>query len=251
MKYTEAKQEFQIRLYRWAKPILLQEVAEDFPSFNLCKEGPAETCRFFRKLTEHEQMDLAVGLLQSRHVDAVKALNEPILAAGSAMLDRLQDFYAMDSGRFSFRLSPEDEKRLIKARQLRKALSSHFKAAFGSECLPPDPLEGNDGLVFRMKCRGWILKTRFFFGRWGPEISYWHNVWTGKWHSREEPPVLFDNCLRSQVSYGDEIGIGSKWDFLFEEDVEPACALVIEHCRRFFEAAPKLLEGLELETLTT
>lgn len=249
MTYTEAKREFDIRLYRWARPILLREIAGDFPSFKLCKTGPAQPCRFFRKLTAHEKVDFADGLLQRRHAEAVKALNEPISTAGLALLNREVDFWAIDPERFW--LSPEDEKRVVKARQLRKAMSSRFKAAFGSECLPRGPLDGKGDLVYRMPCRGWIIRTWFFFGRWGPEISYFHNIWTGKWITREEPEVLPANCIGFGDSYGNTIGIGTCWDYLFEEDVEPACAAVIEHCSRFFEAAPKLLDGLELETLTT
>ncbi len=248
MTYTEAKREFDIRLYRWAKPILCREIAEDFPSFRLCKSGPAQTCRFFRKLSEHEQMDFACGLLQRRHADAVKALNEPISTAGLALLNREVDFWAMDPERFW--LSPEDEKRIVKARQLRKAMASHFKTAFGGECLPRYPHDKKGDFVFRMSCRGWIITTWFFFGRWGPEISYDHHIWTGKWVTPQEPEVLPYNRIGSGNSYGNDIGIGTRWDYLMEEDLEPACAEVIEHCRRFFAVVPKLLEGLELESLT-
>lgn len=167
------------------------------------------------------------------------------------MVRRLEDFWATDTGSFLFNRSEADEKRLTKASKVRRAMTAHFKAAFGSACLRPDPLDKGEDLIFRMECRGWILKTFFHFWHYGPVINCSHIVWTGKWLFPEEPLVLPFNCLRSGTSYGNEIGIGSVWDHITDEDVEPVCAEVIEHCRRFFEAAPKLLEGLELETLTT
>ena len=35
------------------------------------------------------------------------------------------------------------------------------------------------------------------------------------------------------------------------EGIEPTCVEIIGHCRRMLDVFPKLLEGLELESLTT
>jgi hypothetical protein len=44
---------------------------------------------------------------------------------------------------------------------------------------------------------------------------------------------------------------GHAWEiYLIEQDVELACDETFKYCRRFFEAAPKLLKGLEFENIT-
>lgn len=106
-------------------------------------------------------------------------------------------------------------------------------------------------MLFGMKCHGWIIKTWFDFGRWAPEIRLEHKVWTGKWITKEQPAVLFANCIGFQLNYGNEIGIGSGWENITVENVDPTCAEIIGHSRRMFDVLPKLLEGLDLELLTT
>ena len=53
------------------------------------------------------------------------------------------------------------------------------------------------------------------------------------------------------TSFNSWLGISSQteWKRLTNEEVEPACDAVIEHCRHFFAVAPKLLKGLELENV--
>ena len=112
------------------------------------------------------------------------------------------------------------------------------------------PTEGNSDMLFRTRCRGWIIKTSFEFGRWAPEITYDHCIWTGKWVTKEEPPVLFANCIGFRLNYGSDIGIGSGWEKVSIENVEAVCTEIIGHCRRMLDVLPKLLEGLDLESLT-
>jgi hypothetical protein len=42
----------------------------------------------------------------------------------------------------------------------------------------------------------------------------------------------------------------SEWEYLTEDDVEMACEETFKYCRRFFEAAPKLLKGLDVEGIS-
>jgi hypothetical protein len=54
--------------------------------------------------------------------------------------------------------------------------------------------------------------------------------------------------IGSIISFNSWLGISqTEWKHLTNEEVEPACDAVIKHCRHFFEVAPKLLKGLELE----
>ncbi len=103
---------------------------------------------------------------------------------------------------------------------------------------------------FMQVIAGWFVRTYFSFGRWGPEIICDHQIWNGRFVSATEPEVLPANSLRICVSYGGELGIGSLWDCLTADEVEPASQEVVEHCRKMFGALPTLLTGLEPETLT-
>jgi len=140
---------------------------------------------------------------------------------------------------------------LATRRQLKKAMKEHFIATFGDKWLPPDPLDKSGDLQFSMKCRGWIVGTSFDFGRWTPEITYDHSIWTGKWITKEEPAVLFANCIGFRLNYGNDIGIGSGWENITVENIKYVCAEIIGHCQQMFDIFPKLLEGLDLELLTT
>jgi hypothetical protein len=246
MRYSEAKTEFGIQLYRWAKTAQQKEIQEWFPSFRFCKEGPQKTCHFFKSLGQQEQLDFAQGLLQIRHEEAAKALGEVMSAATQEVMRRYRNARLIHIPGFGV----VGDLKFAKHRALKKAVKRHFLTAFGDQCLPPDPLDRKNEVQFRMKCRGWVIKTSFEFGRWYPEITHEHNVWTGKWITKDQPEVLDANCLGFRLSYGDEIGFGSGWEYLTDEDIEPTCVAVIEHCRHMFDVLPELLKGLDLELLT-
>ena len=116
-------------------------------------------------------------------------------------------------------LRNEDPKvKFASRKQLKKAVKRHFLAAFGHQYMPESSV--TDDMRFRMRCRGWIISTEFDFGRWYPEIRYRHYIRTGKSITKEEPPVLLANSLAFQLAYGYEIGFGSGWTFLAEEEVK-------------------------------
>ena len=58
--------------------------------------------------------------------------------------------------------------------------------------------------------------------------------------------------LASFISFSAWLGITSQieWEYLMDEDVDPACDAVIKHCRHFLEVLPKLLKGLEFENIS-
>jgi hypothetical protein len=53
------------------------------------------------------------------------------------------------------------------------------------------------------------------------------------------------------VSLNGWLGISSQteWGFLMIDDIDAVCDFVIKLCARFIEVAPKLLKGLEFETI--
>lgn len=252
MTYTEAQTEFSIRLYRWAKNALEKEMLEGFPRFQLNKDWSIIRRHFFETLDHHSKIVFGQGLLQLRHQNAVKLLREMISEEAEALIRREEAFRSENNAwaRASGSEANLGNQTLATRRSLKKAISTHFRAAFGDECVPSDPIDGKIDVQFRMVCHGWIIKTEFEFGRWDPEITYAHDVWTGKLITKEEPRMLFANCLGFQLNYGNEIGMGSGWEGIQDNDVERICLTVVEHCRIMVDVLPNLLEGLDLELLT-
>lgn len=252
MTYTEAQTEFSIRLYRWAKTALEREILEGFPGFQLVKEWSLLRCRFLQTLDPHSQFVFGRGLLQLRHQNAVKVLGE-VISGEAEILIRREDAFRSEHNAWAQAATSESnicKPALATRRELKKAIAHHFRAAFGEICVPLNPSDARTGLHYRIRCHGWIVTTEFEFGRWDPEITFIHDVWNGKFITKDEPHVLFVNCLGFQLSYGNELGIGAGWEGITVESIDPTCLAIIEHCRRMFDVFPLLLEGLDLGRLT-
>ena len=216
MKYSEAQTEFQIRLYNWATMAQEKEIKEFFPSLRFVDKEFARKFLFFQSLDPNSQTVLGRGLLQTRHEEAVKVLGESISPEAETLMRREEAFRRRQlPGTWEGAYAPRneaDQLPLATRKQLKKAIRVHFRAAFGDQCLPPDPLDGKSDGPFGMKCYGWIINTNFDFGRWFPEIRQEHSVWTGKWITRSEPAVMIANCIGFRLNYGNEIGFGSGWE---------------------------------------
>jgi hypothetical protein len=231
---------------------LATEIQEGFPRFQLNKDWSIVRCRFFQTLDNESQMVFGQGLLQSRHQNAVKALAEVISSEAAVLMRREEAFRSENSAwaRGSALESRDGKQPLATRREIKRVMAAHCRAAFGDECNLPEPSDEKTGLQFRMACHGWVIKTELECGRWDPEITCVHDVWTGKLITKADPQVLFANCLGFQMSYGNEIGIGSGWERIAVADVERTCLAVVEHCHRMFDVLPGLLNHLDLELLT-
>jgi hypothetical protein len=139
-------------------------------------------------------------------------------------------------------------------RKLQKAITDKFKAAFGSQRIEhrfDDEFDLSSN--FDIKCCGWILSTHFWFGRRESLINYSHGIGSETRITHPESKASASAMVMAQmVSFSSWLGITSQiqWEYLMNEEVEPACDAVIKLCRHFFEVAPKLLKGLEFEKIT-
>jgi hypothetical protein len=252
--YAEAQKEFQIRLYRWAKTAQEEELEGDFPNFRYFDEEFQRRFLFMGTLDRPSQFSLCRAWLKNRHQEAATALGDTVSLDEQTLMRKEEAFRLRQApGTWEGRFTPKNESEQppkANRKQLKKAIRDIFNAAFGSLFLPPNPLDKSGDMTFRIKCCGWIINTSFDFGRWEPEISHHQSIWTGKWITKEEPAVLLANALRIQMNYGNELGLGSTRRAILAENIEPTCAEIIAHCRIMFDAFPKLLEGLELESLT-
>ncbi len=91
MTYSDAKDEFEVRLYRWSKAALDNEIEQSFPSF-----GPwnhyRPTCRFIEQLEPNARLALTAALLEKSHKNAFNLLGEKIPAEGTKLLQALELF---------------------------------------------------------------------------------------------------------------------------------------------------------------
>jgi hypothetical protein len=140
--------------------------------------------------------------------------------------------------------------KFVSKKKLQKILTQKVKDVFGNqyeECL----VDEGHWTAFDIKFDGWMLQTQFNFGRkpgyQQSVLGYWHNICSQKKAPHPAiPEVMYPvaylcRCVRWPCSWG--------WEYLTEEDVELACDETFKYCRRFFEAAPGLLEGLEYEKI--
>lgn len=141
--------------------------------------------------------------------------------------------------------------KFVSKKKLQKILTQKVKDVFGSQYVECQVDEGH-WTAFEVKCDGWMLETQFNFGRkpgyQQSVLGYWHNICSQKKAPHPAmPEVMYPvahlcRCVRWPCS--------SEWEYLTEEDVELACDETFKYCRRFFEAAPRLLKGLDVEGIS-
>ena len=146
--------------------------------------------------------------------------------------------------------------KFVSKRKLQKILTQKVKDVFGNQYEECQVDEGH-WTSFDIKCEGWMLQTQFNFGRkpglQQSRLGYWHNICSQKKELRPPipeygiPEFMYPiahlcRCVCWPCSW--------EWEYLTEEDVELACDETFKYCRRFFEAAPKLLKGLDVEGIS-
>lgn len=137
--------------------------------------------------------------------------------------------------------------KFVSKKKLQKILTKKVEDVFGNQYEECRVDEGH-WTAFDIKCGGWMLTTQFNFGRQQSALRYWHNICS----QRKAPhpampevmyPVIF---LCRGVSWP----CSWQWEYLTKEDVELACEETFKYCYRFFEAAPRLLKGLDVEGIS-
>lgn len=92
-----------------------------------------------------------------------------------------------------------------------------------------------------------MLTTQFTFGRHQSLLSHGHRIGSEK---KIQHPVIPTVMYPAMVLC---LGVGWpcawQWEYLLETDVELACDETFKYCRHFYEAAPRLLKGLEIEKI--
>jgi hypothetical protein len=257
MSLTEAKQEFKIRYYHWAASEFEREIDGEFPNLRLFKAGSCwETYRFMQQLDRNGQLLLARSLLKRFHPEAVKALGESCSVEERALRDRL-DGFRRDATLLEINSQKGGQKiKSIGKRKLLNVMAQRFRDAFARQCVESDRvLTGDPRLEFQTKCSGgWVISTHFWFGRRESLIDYGHAISSEMTFEHHGPqgPYMANLVIGSLMSLCAWLGICSQtqWEFLTDErEVNHACDTAIKLCGHFFEVAPKLLNGLEVEKI--
>jgi hypothetical protein len=250
----KAKQEFQIRYYLWAISEFEKEIDQSFANLRSFKAGPIWGLhQFMQKLDRDKQLVLAHSLLKRFHPDAVKALGESCSDEESSLRDELDDFRRNSFGlevEIPARRRAGEKIKFVSKGKLRKIIVARFREAFESQCVKMEIGPEWDPL-FDMKCCGWIISTQLWFGRHESLIEYSHSIVSEtRIHHPQNPEITAPAMkLKHRISFGGWLGICSQtqWEYLMEEDIEPASDAAIKLCGYFFEVAPKLLKGLEFK----
>ncbi len=201
-----------------------------------------------RNLFQKYVYSAAVKIFGENYLDDEKALRSRLCAAFSAIPSSLEQQIAE-------RKRAGEKIKFMSKRKLLKRMAEKFQDAFGNECVETDRvLEVDPSLAFEMKCCGWILTTHFWFGHGASLINYSHSIASEISFEQQGQNGTYMGrlVLASSLSFSAWLGITSQiqWEYLTDEDVDPACDAVIKHCRHFVKVLPKLLKGLEFEKIT-
>lgn len=253
MTFSEAKKEFDIRYYLWSISEFEKEIEDSFPTLRLFKAGSAwPVHQFMLNLPKCDRLVLARSLLKRSHPNAVKSLRERFSPEEEALLCRRD---AIFSNIVSFgqelraRIKAGEQIKPATKGKLRKVMMAKFKATFGKECIDlARANEDEEMLQFKIKRAGWFVTTSFYFGRSKSVLDYMHRI------TSEEPliyrPGIGPMVMGAGMSFNSCLGVSrSQWNYLAEEEIEPTCGVVVKLCARFFEVLPKLLKGLECDTV--
>lgn len=139
--------------------------------------------------------------------------------------------------------------KFVSKKKLQKVVTQRVKDVFWNQIVECRVDEGY-WTQFDIKCGGWMLQTQFDFGRkpglQQSRLGYWHAICSPQKAPHPAiPQVMYPVAILSRCCWP----CAWEWEYLTEEDVELACNETFKYCRRFFEAAPKLLKGLEFENI--
>lgn len=144
--------------------------------------------------------------------------------------------------------------KFISKSKLLKLTAERFQNAFAGQCVESGrQVEGDPFLSFDMKCGDWVLTTNFWFGSSSSLLNYSHVIASNiaVEHHGPKGKYMAPLVMGSNISFASWLGLTSQiqWECLMDQEVEPACGSAIKLCHHFFAVAPKLLTGLEFETL--
>jgi hypothetical protein len=248
MHLLEAKQELQVRLVYSGRAELERELAAGFPSLRLCKVGWLADYRdYVNSLAAEERQRFVLGFQRWRARDTILGMGEKlgeeaeIANTQACLIPRSIEKFMVELDR---RRRTGEKLSFAQKKKCRQEVMQRFLQVFGNRCVNVEHLKTDKDLCFRIPFGNWVVTTYFLWGRAEAQIQYAHGIVSKGLVNQHGNPVVLDTGL----SWASWVGISGATDWLYvtDEEVEPICHVLVELCGRFFDAAPKLLKGIEL-----
>jgi len=229
---ASVRDEFEVRLYKWALMDAKREVDEDFNLLRRVKGASAMAfVAFAERLNAEDRLSLLYAQIKRRHLRAVELTKETIGR-------REEHLYNEES--VSFRagmakglgVSAPPQKVKIPRKELRKLLMARFAGrGFGEY----DPWDLPGEWRYRLKVGSWIVETYIEVGATVRQLGYSHAI-----KGPEDVPLI----LHGLAAWFGAVG-NTDWDMLTKENLPESVDDLIVLCRHFLDAVPNLLDGLE------
>lgn len=249
MTLSEAKHEFGIRMYYWHVSEFEKEINASFPNLRLFKSGTAwKLHHFMQRLKPGDQFMLAQAWLNIAWSREMEGLGVAVAEEGKNLLESFREFAWQPSSRefdIASRKKAGGKIEFASKRKLRKAMVSKFIEAYGSQCVHTETGEGWDP-QFHMRCCGWIINTQLVLsGRRQRGVWYRHMIES----ETRIPHRNFPQLTVPAVTLSGGAWLQYQWDDVLDDEVEAVSGEVVKLAGFFFEAAPRLLKGLEFEKI--
>jgi hypothetical protein len=200
-----------------------------------------------QKLESSDQLALANAMVK-RNPTYLKASGKTMTTEERVLWDSFEQFFREPSSlqvEIQARRQAGEKIKMASKGKLRKAAVSKFVETFGSQCCDMKLGEEWDPL-FQMKCCGWIVSTQLTFGRRQPVLAYRHMIVSETRISHPQNPEITGPAMA--LSPG-AAWLVNQWEDIAEDDMDSVCNALIKHNGFFFEAAPRLLAGLEFDKI--
>jgi hypothetical protein len=248
MTISEAKREFEIRVCYWLHGELKNEINNSFPNLRLFRSGYGWILHhFMQTLDRSDQLTLANAMVK-RNPTYLEASGETMSADEKALWDLFERFLIEPSSievEIQARKRAGEKIKLASKRKLRKAAVEKFVAAFGSQCFDMKLGEEWDP-QFHMKCCGWVISSQFYFGRRQPLVTYRHMIVSETRIAHPKNPQITGPAMTLSPGVA---WLVNQWEDIVEDHLDSVCNALIKHTGFFFEAAPRLLAGLEFDKI--
>ncbi len=220
----DAKQEFAVRLYRWAILDSHEEMDAGFPFVSRLGNEHAETyLSVMARLDADRRNRLLAIFIKRFHPQAVELLDGGMTREEEALLEWA------DALRSEMDCSDPAPTLRISSRKLETLLRIELRARFGQQT--PFRKTGPRMFLFESKHGPWVVTTRFECGR---HRDYYHHIDSGE--------MSIANSLSIQSWMG--IAAVTGWTHGPANSEENIAKTMVDAVQRFLNRAPGLLEGL-------
>ena len=251
MHLSEAEHKFKIRKYYWHVSEFEKEINNAFPNFRLFKSGFGwKLYCFMQRLKTSDQLLLANAQLKLRHLSVIGELGLKITEEEKRLAEACKEFILSPSIReleITSKKMAGEKIRFATKSKLRRILVSKFIETYGSQCVHMET-GANWDPQFHMRCCGWIINTQLVLARRQGVVWFRHLIQSEK---RVPHPRCSELGTVPMMAFDSGAAwLESRWEDILIDEIEAVGDEIVKIAGFFFDAAPKLLEGLEFEKIS-